>query len=185
MRDGSASRVEVERVTVLECGRCHQGTLVVEGRPLAAGSWRGTHWWPPNSAAAASAATPAPIADAFGEGLRALSTNAPRAAAVMFRGTLETIVRELGSAAAQKTLKDKDLKSALQTMVDEHALTPGIGEWATEIRGAGNAGAHVNPLDPVTQDEAVNLSKLAAAIIEYLYEQPARLRRSRGLPPTP
>lgn len=186
-RSGRYARVEDEQVTVLECAYCRQGTVVVEARASGAGPllWRGRHWWPPSSSAGSNAATPAPITGAFAEGLRALSASAPRAAAVMFRGTLEAVVRDRGSLEARKALEDRRLASALRVMADEHALTPELGSWAGEIRDAGNAAAHVDPLDEVTREEATSLSRLTAAILEYLYELPARLTRSRGAPPPP
>lgn len=186
-RAGAYERLALERVTVLECAYCHQGTVVVEGTSGKSGpiSWTGRHWWPPSSAASFTTATPAAIGSAFGEGLRALSANAPRAAAVMFRGTLEAVVRDRGSEVARKTLKDRNLNAALQTMAGEHALTRELGCWAAEIRDAGNAAAHVDPLDEVTQEEATSLSKLTTAILEYLYELPARVARSRGTKSTP
>lgn len=180
-RDGRYGRIELEQVTVLECAYCHQGTVVVERRGITAGpiSWTGVHWWPPSSVVALTAATPAAISEALAEGLRALSAHAPRAAVVMFRGTLDAIVRDRGSAAAQAALRNRSLKEALQTMVGENALTPALGDWAAEIRYAGNAAAHVDPLDQVTQEEAASLAKLAKAVVEYLYELPARVSRSR------
>lgn len=39
--------------------------------------------------------------------------------------------------------------------------------------------------DEVTQEEATSLSKLTPAILEYLYELPARRARSRGAKSTP
>lgn len=180
-RGGGYTRLEAERVTVLECAYCRQGTVVVERQSVAAGpiSWTGIHWWPPNSAATTLKAAPVAVAEAFGEGLRALSAGAPRAATVMFRGTVETIVRDVGSPAAQEALKDQNLSAALRAMANEHVLTPELGSWAAEIRFAGNAGAHVDPMDPVTMDEANSLAKLTVALLEYLYELPARLARSR------
>jgi hypothetical protein len=64
-------------------------------------------------------------------------------------------------------------------MADEGALDRNLAEWAREIRIAGNAGAHFDPAAPVSADEADDLARLLRALIEYLYEMPARIRRSR------
>jgi hypothetical protein len=98
----------------------------------------------------------------------------------MFRGTLEAIVRDRGSPTAQKALKEHSLRDALAAMTEDHTFTRELGDWATEVRSAGNAGAHVDPLDPVSRAEATNLAKLVGALLDYMYELPARLARTRS-----
>jgi hypothetical protein len=47
----------------------------------------------------------------------------------------------------------------------------------------GNAGAHPSTLAPVSMDEAEDLSRLLAALLEYLYVMPARVQRARAARP--
>jgi Domain of unknown function (DUF4145) len=189
--DGSTERDALDRVSVLVCLGCHQPVVVVEERwvgdhPAREGigrggyeSHRGIHWWPTPGATDLDEAIPQAIRDGYGEAVRALSARAPRAAAVMLRGTVEALVRDKGSEAAQTALKRR-LADALRVMADEHALPEGLADWATEIRLAGNPAAHLDPLDEVDMPEAEALANLARQLLHYVYEQPAQLRRVRG-----
>lgn len=97
----------------------------------------------------------------------------------MFRRSLEAIIRDRGSAAAVKALDDGNLAAGLRVMADEKDLDPTLAEWAKEIRLAGNVGGHFDPMDDVQPEEAEDLGKLLRSVLTYLYEMPARLKRSR------
>jgi len=99
----------------------------------------------------------------------------------MFRRSLEAVVRERGSAAPVKAMEDPrgSLYAGLKAMADEHTLDATLAGWAKEIRLAGNAGGHFDPLDDVAMDEATEMSKLIRNLFTFLYEAPARLARSR------
>jgi Domain of unknown function (DUF4145) len=112
-------------------------------------SYRGIHWWPVPAAANLDASIPPEVVGGFTEGVRCLSAPAPRAAAVMFRRTLEAVVRASGSATAVRTLEDRNLAAALAVMATEHTLDPSLAQWAKELRLVGNAGGHLDPLDDV------------------------------------
>ena len=151
-RDGQMIPDAVDRVSSLKCLGCHQATVVVEeqwtgdapvreGRRGGSVTWRGIHWWPPPGAGDLDDAIPKGLRESYAEALRALSVRAPRAAAVMLRRTVEGIVRESGSADAQKALDDRrGLAAALRVMADEHALDANLATWAAEIRLTANAG---------------------------------------------
>jgi uncharacterized protein DUF4145 len=188
--DGRHERLVEERVSVLHCPGCRQGVVVVEeetieGKPRrglgGAGvlGWRGTHWWPP-VAVPTDPAIPDEIRSTFAEGMRCLGAQAPRAAAVMFRRTLEAIVAGKGSATAQAA---STLAKALKQMATEGSLSGELAAWADEIRVVGNAGAHFDPGAAVSASEAEELARLTKALLEYLYEHPARIRRTRGKAP--
>ena len=110
-------------------------------------TFRGIHWWPAPGAGNLDRSIPEVVAECFSEGVRCLSAHAPRAAAVMFRRTLEAVVRTSGSAAAVTTLDDRNLAAALGVMAAEHTLDPSLAQWAKELRLVGNAGGHLDPLD--------------------------------------
>ena len=180
----------LDRVSSLRCSGCGQASVVVEEQfigdhPAREGiqgggttRFRGVHWWPSPGSADLDPAIPSTIREAFSEGLRALGARAPRAAAVMFRRTLEAIVEDRGSPAAKEELK-KNLAAGLKQMVVDGSLDSSLGEWASEIRLVGNAGAHFDPLDTVDQEEADALAEILRRLLEYVYEMPARIRRSR------
>jgi Domain of unknown function (DUF4145) len=183
---GTAYPPVTEQVAVLECmGKgCGQCAVVVErivtpGDPSSA---QGIHWWPAPGAADLDPDVPEPVASAFSEGIRALSANCPRAAAVMFGGTLTEVVRDKGSEAAQQS---PTLYQQLKAMEQEGTLHPSLVEWAAEIRLVRNAGAHFDELEPVDQAEAADLSQLCRQLINVVYETPASIRRARQRQPSP
>jgi hypothetical protein len=170
-----------EQVSALRCMGCNDAIVVVEriGQPPSPGQpavYEGMHWWPMPGSADLDADIPPGIGSAYSEGLRALAVKAPRAAAVMFRGMLAQFVADKGSAAAQAkhTLYDK-----LEQMSQDGSLHPSLVEWAKEIRLIGNAAAHPDALDPVSEQEAAELGRLCRQLLDVIYEVPARITRSR------
>jgi Domain of unknown function (DUF4145) len=109
--------------------------------------------------------------------MRALAVKAPRAAAVMFRGMLAQLLADRGSASAQgqRTLYDK-----LAAMSNKGSLHPSLVDWAKHIRIVGNAAAHPDTLDPVSEEEAAELGRLCRQILNVIYEVPARIFRGRS-----
>jgi Domain of unknown function (DUF4145) len=189
-REGEMIPDAIDRVSSLKCSGCGQATVVIEEewvgdqpsrveRRGGAITWRGVHWWPPPGSANLDDAIPEGLRDSYAEGMRALSARAPRAAAVMLRRTVEGVVRESGSEAAKAVLDERKLAKALQVMADEHVLDKSLASWAAEIRISANAGAHYDPLDDVSEDEASDLAHLARQLLHYLYELPAQLKRAR------
>jgi hypothetical protein len=188
--DGTSERDAVDRVSSLMCQGCGQATAVIEEKwvgdqPVRSGvsrggmvTYRGVHWWPAPGAGDLDAAIPEAIREAYAEGIRTLGVRSPRAAAVMFRRTLEAVVDDKGGPAA-KAAAGKNLASALSEMVKEGTLDPNLADWAKEIRIVGNVGAHFDPLGDVQQAEAESLAKLLRSMLEYLYEMPARVQRTR------
>jgi hypothetical protein len=189
-QEGEDQRDDLQRVAVLECSGCHSRMVVIEDKWVGdqrAGegqrfggtiNYRGVWWWPPPGVADLDAAIPKDIADAYREGIRALWAQAPRAAAVMFRRTLEAIVKTSGNDAAKAAAK-QNLASGLSVMADEGALDRNLAEWAKEIRLVGNVGGHFDVADDVAAAEADSLSRLLRELLRYLYEMPARVGRSR------
>jgi hypothetical protein len=192
---GQRERVDVQQAAILECLGCNDRLVVIEDKYVNDESaadgvfrsgtinYRGVSWWPPPGAADLDASIPEEIRHAYQEGIRAMWAQAPNAAAVMFRRTLEGVVKKSGSAAAQ-TAARKNLASGLQAMAAEGALDKSLAEWAKEIRIVANFGAHFDPQDDVSPEEADNLSRLIREVLRYLYEMPARIQRTRP-PHTP
>jgi Domain of unknown function (DUF4145) len=190
-RNGSWEPLVLEQVSSLQCYGCSQAVVVVEeewvgeypARQRAGGgtiTFRGIHWWPAPGAVNLDGSIPEAVAECFSEGVRCLSAHAPRAAAVMFRRTLEAVVRTSGSATAVTTLEVRNLAAALGVMAAEHTLDPSLAQWAKELRLVGNVGGHLDPLDNVEMSEAEEMNRLARGLFTYLYEMPAKLARSRA-----
>jgi hypothetical protein len=177
---GSGHQPILELMTVLKCLGCHRSTVVIERNLDPAGEgpsrYEGIHWWPTPGASDLDPGVPEPVGSAFAEGMRALSANCPRAAAVMFRGMLATVVRDKGSDAARAA---PNLHQQLKAMDQEGTLHPSLVEWAAETRLVGNAGAHFDELASVDRAEAADLARLCRQLINVVYETPARIRRAR------
>lgn len=181
-RDGSRSRIPIERVVSLQCQHCDQCVVVVEEmwigdapRHLGRGgavSHHGIHWWPlPTSVQ--SPDVPTEIAGALNEAATALAARCPRASAVMARRTLEAIVVDKGEP-------NGSLASRLSTLAQRHVLTSELADWAKEVRLIGNIGAHVDPLQQVSVDDARQLIAFLRQLVYYFYELPAELARRRA-----
>ena len=120
---------------------------------------------------------PAQVGSAYSEGMRALSVKAARAAVVMFRGMLAHVVVDKGSTAAQAK---HSLYHKIEQMSQDGSLHPSLVEWASEIRLIGNAAAHPDALDPVSDEEAADLGRLCRQLLNVIYEVPARIARNRA-----
>lgn len=187
---GGSQPDAIDQATVLVCNGCSQGVVVVEEEwvgdhprrhGLGSGgtvTWRGVHWWPPPGSADLDDAIPEALRGTFSEGQRALASKAPRAACVMFRATLEALVADRGSESA-RAAATRNLAGALGQMAEDGALDRSLAEWAREIRIVGNVGAHYSPEETVEQDEAEDLGRLLRQLLAYVYEMPAKIRRSR------
>lgn len=167
--------LDVERVSVLSCQGCFGKSVVVESRTKREDdSWYGVVWWPAVHLDDLKGATgvPSEIAATYSEGVRCVTIQAPNAAVAMFRTSLAQIIEEKASATAKAK---NTLFSRIEQMVAEKTLWESFGEWAHHIRDTGNAGAHGEKFDPVTTEQAAELQRFIRELINFLYEQPARL----------
>lgn len=182
---------EIDRVSALVCASCNQGVVVVEEKWIGdhpvkeeqrGGGhqyWRGVFWWPAPGAADLSDAIPAELQEAFIEGVRSHGGQSPHAAAVMFRRTVEGIVRDKGSEEAIKQLDNNDLPGALLHMHKAGILDKTLYEWGLEIRALGNTGGHFDAFKNVSPEQADELLALVRQLLRYIYEEPDRIRRLR------
>ena len=171
-----------EQAIQLQCMGCGDSIVVIERRlqPQANGNvavFEGMHWWPLPGVADLDPDIPPQVSSAYTEAMRALSVRAARAAVVMFRGMLAQVVADKGSAAAQAK---QSLYAKLEQMSQDGSLHPSLVDWAGEIRLIGNAAAHPDALDPVSDDEAADLARLCRQLLNVIYEVPARIARNRA-----
>lgn len=175
-----------EQATVLLCRNCHQGVAVLEEQWIdeqrsterkggGTVSWRGFHWWP-LVGASLHKAVPLPIASAYHEATLALSANCPRAAAVMARRTLEAIVMDKGETTGT-------LAQSLSNMTQKGLLHPTLADWSKEVRLIGNAGAHFDPLNDVSLDDARQLLSFILELAKFIYVLPFELNERRASKP--
>jgi len=181
LRNPRAENFARKLVRVYQCRACMEGCVVVEERYVENNQirFKGIHWWPPPGSAQLDQAIPADIGEAYREGMRCLGARAPHAAAVMYRRTLEGLVRGEGSEKAIRQLENRDLPGALKIMANEHDLDRTLADWADEVRGLGNVGGHFDPLEEVNMEQAADLAQLVRQILRYKYEEPARRERLR------
>jgi hypothetical protein len=172
-----------ERATVLICRNCRQGVAILEeqwtgehrsierqgGGEI---SWKGFHWWP-LIGGTLHKAVPAPIASAFHQAVLALSANCPRAAVVMARRTLEAIVTDKGETTGT-------LHQRLNNLSSKGLLHETLAEWAKEVRLIGNAGAHFDPINEVSAEDARQLVNFIRELSKFLYVLPYELRERRA-----
>ena len=117
---------------------------------------------------------PAPLAAAANEAHSALGAKAVRASVTMARATIEA------------TAKERDInKGNLASKIDQLASAGHISEAmrlaAHEIRFAGNEAAHGDLInEPVDFAAANEIVSLMDAILERVYQEPARVARIRA-----
>ena len=167
----------LESVAILRCMGCNEGTAVVFDR-----SGNGMHWYPTPGAAQLDPAVNQAVASCYDEGMRCLSINANRAAAVMFRSALTLFVKDKGSPLAKA---ERHLKPALQHMKDDGALHASLWDWADHLHQLGNEGAHPEDYDDITVNEASALANFVRHLIHHEYEMPAQLAAARAQSSTP
>lgn len=173
-----------DRATCFVCRHCNQGIVVIEeewvdDHPSRLGigrggtiTYRGIHWWPlPQSNL--SPDIPKEIADIYNEASATYYANAPRATAVMLRRTIEAITEHLGENKGS-------LANRLQALRDKNILQPALLEWAKEVRLVGNQGAHYEPAEMVSMEDARQLLDFTKELMKYLFELPAELTRRRS-----
>lgn len=181
--DGDHEQDIIDRVSSLICRHCGQGVVVVEEewvgdfpkkQKVTGGyiTYRGIHWWPlPETNL--SSDIPKEISEIFGESAVTLAANCPRASAVMSRRTLEAI-------AVDKGEDQGNLAVRLDNLASRGILQPTLADWAKEVRLIGNQGAHFDPMQMVTIDDAKQLLSFVRELLKYLYELPAELARRRS-----
>lgn len=182
--EGRTDHDTLSQVSSLICRNCRQGVVVVEDqwigeqprrKGLKSGGevyYKGVHWYPLPEMTP-STDIPSDSASAFAEAAAALAANCPRASAVMARRTLEAITVEKGEI-------EGSLAKRLRILDEKGVLHPSLAEWVKEVRLVGNVGAHFDPIQPVSMDDAKQLVNFLSELLKYLYELPAELKRRRS-----
>jgi hypothetical protein len=91
----------------------------------------------------------------------------------MARRTLEAITAKEGETSGV-------LAERLKNLATKGVLQPTLAAWAKEVRLVGNAGAHFDPINTVSSQDAKELVSFVRELLRYLYELPAELARRKG-----
>lgn len=130
--------------------------------------------WPVTVVCPAYPDVPEGIASAAREAHRVLATSAPRASVAMARATLEATARDKGITSGT-------IQSKIERLAADGHISEAMKEAAHEIRYAGNEAAHGDILsEPISVDDAKEIVDLMDAILERVYQEPAKVARVRA-----
>lgn len=117
---------------------------------------------------------PDAIAAAASEAHQALGAQAPRASVAMARATVEATAKERG-------ISKGNLESKIDQLAKDGHISEAMRLAAHEVRFAGNEVAHGDLVDePITVDDAAEIVDLMDAILERVYQEPAKVARVRA-----
>ncbi|MEV6024338.1 DUF4145 domain-containing protein [Streptomyces sp. NPDC052036] len=165
-------------VTLAQCTECGRALVVTQGDDLE-GCWSDPIRVYPPTGDQLSFSVPSKLRDECEEARRCFTSKAFTATAVMVRRVLEGLCLDQGATA-------KPLINALKQLAADGKLDGRLLEWAQELRGLGNHGAHHNGI-PVQRQDAHDALLLTEAILNYVYALPMQFeafrRRRAGEPP--
>ncbi|WP_431998103.1 DUF4145 domain-containing protein [Streptomyces fungicidicus] len=165
-------------VTLAQCTECARALVVTQGDDLE-GRWSDPVRVYPPTGDQLSFSVPSKLRDECEEARRCFTSKAFTATAVMLRRVLEGLCLDQGATA-------KPLINALKQLAADGKLDGRLLEWAQELRGLGNHGAHHAGI-PVQRQDAHDALLLTEAILNYVYALPMQFeafrRRRAGEPP--
>jgi hypothetical protein len=104
----------------------------------------------------------------------ALGANAPRASVAMARSTIESTAKDQGVVKGNP-------ESKIDQLAKDGHISEAMRLAAHEIRFAGNEAAHGDLVDEVISiDDAAEIIDLMDAVLERVYQEPARVARVRA-----
>ncbi|MFF3576128.1 DUF4145 domain-containing protein [Streptomyces mirabilis] len=165
-------------VTLAQCTECGRALVVTQSDDLE-GRWSDAVRVYPPAGDQLSWSVPSKLRDECEEARRCFVAKAYTATAVMVRRVLEGLCLDQGATA-------KPLINALKQLAADGKLDGRLLEWAQELRGLGNQGAH-HAGTAVQKQDAHDALLLAEAILNYIYALPIQFeafrRRRAGEPP--
>lgn len=174
MKGAAATVRRVESVAVTHW-QTHMNELLKEGPSVPGGQWAVQAFWPAPQPSRIPEHLPDVVARAFRQGETNLAVpDHEEAAATMFRRALDTALK----------LRFPDLKGDLHKKIgklaETHVIPGDLAEWAHEVRGIGNDGAH--DLEGCTQDDAEAARDFVDAVLRYLFSLPGMIAARRPEP---
>ena len=117
---------------------------------------------------------PEAIAAAASEAHQALGALAPRAAVAMARAVIEATAKE-------KKILGGSIHSKIEQLAADGHISHAMKEAAHEIRLVANEAVHGDLVDePIGVDEGREVVELMDAILERVYQEPAKVERVRA-----
>src|ERR1700722_5870220 len=130
--------------------------------------------WPEAVSYRAYDDVPEVIASAASAAHQALGAKAPRASGAMARAVVEATAKDKG-------IPSGNLQAKIDRLHSNGHISEAMKEAAHEIRFAGNEVAHGDLVqEPVSIDEATEIVELMDAILERVYQEPAKVDRIRA-----
>lgn len=122
--------------------------------------------WPAMVEGNAPESTPNNVANFFKQATDSLQNGNFDAAGMMFRKSLESATKEIDPPSAHLTLFKR-----VEKLVENHLITPALGEWANEIRLGGNEAAHDDEM--FSKEDAQALKGFTENFLRYAFTLPA------------
>jgi Domain of unknown function (DUF4145) len=123
---------------------------------------------------------PAQIADDWIEAQKAMEAGAPKAAAVMFRRVLYSVLMDKGC-------KLHPLRDGLTDLIQGQRLPAIFDDWLPAIRDDGHDGAHPDRALHVSHENVAETKEYTAELLRFLYIEPHEflLRKGRNTTAAP
>ena len=128
--------------------------------------------YPKPQPVAAPQYVPDDIAGNFVEAVDNLRRGSFTSAGMMFRRVLEQATLEIGPG-----LERQKLVKRIDTLAEQHNLTPAMKDWAHIIRLEGNDAAHE---DQFEKGDAEQMHWFTELFLIYVYSLPARVKKYRA-----
>ena len=116
---------------------------------------------------------PEAIASAASEAHQALGAKAPRASVAMARAVVEATAKDKG-------IPGRNIRDKIEGLAAGGHISESMREAAHEIRFAGNEAAHGDLVETISVEEAAEVVELMDAILERVYQEPAKVARVRA-----
>ena len=144
------------------CNACQQPSLVLE---------RGLRVFPQPLPSPTDPNIPEALAVDLDEAKMCFAVQCYRACAAMARRCIQ-------NACLLKGATSNDLVGQINDLMKSGIITKDIEEWATVVRWVGNDAAHPGK-DPVTQEDAADVLKLAEQFLHVIFVTPAIAKARR------
>lgn len=146
--------------------------LLKEGPSVPGGQWVIRAFWPEPKASSIPDHLPDVVARAFRQGETNLAVeDHAEAAATMFRRALDTGLK------IRFPDYDGNLYPKIKKLADDHVIPSSLADWAHEVRGIGNDGAH--DLQGCSQGDAEAARDFVDAVLRYLFSLPGMIAARR------
>lgn len=171
MRGAAATIRRVETVG-LSNWPSYMSELLKEGPSIPGGKWDIQAFWPTPQPSRIPEYLPDVVARAFRQGETNLNVeDHAEAAATMFRRALDTGLK------IRFPGYDGNLHPKIRKLAEDHVIPESLAEWAHEVRGIGNDGAH--DLEGCSQEDAEAARDFVDAVLRYLFSLPGMIAARR------